>query len=93
VAAIFAAMQFPYLRHIDASLEPTLVQERVCEAIAPLLASTVATGCQSDSPPTRCRGDSAPDPATVREEGRLQTPSADAVAEDQGNAGDSGKAR
>jgi dTMP kinase len=82
VAAIFAAMQFPYLRHIDASLEPTLVQERVCQAVAPLLAGTAATGCHSDSPPTRCRGDSAPEPATAQEEGRLKTPSADAVAED-----------
>lgn len=38
VAAIFAAMRFPYLKHIDASSEPTLVQERIWQAIAPLLA-------------------------------------------------------
>lgn len=41
VAAIFAAMRFPYLQHIDASSEPPLVQERVWQAIAPLLAGQV----------------------------------------------------
>ena len=65
VATIFAAMRFPYLKHIDASSEPTLVQERVWQAIAPLLA-----------------GQTKDNPATAREEGRLKTPSADAVAED-----------
>src|SRR5215470_18733012 len=44
VAAIFAAMQFPYLRHIDASSEPALVQEQIWQAIAPLLASKGAAG-------------------------------------------------
>jgi hypothetical protein len=65
-------MQFPYLRHIDASSEPILVQEYVWQALAPLLASQGATRCHH----------SAPDPATTQEEGRLKTPSADAVAEE-----------
>src|SRR5262249_54934264 len=90
VAAIFAAMQFPYLRHIDASSEPTLVQEHVWQAIAPLLSDKVATRCRGDSAPTRCAPDSAPDPATTQEEGRLKTPSADAVAE-EGRADVSGR--
>ena len=34
-------MQFPYLQHIDAASEPALVQERVWQAIAPLLAGKV----------------------------------------------------
>lgn len=82
VAAIFAAMQFPYLRHIDASSEPTLVQEHVWQAIAPLLSGKVTTCCRPDSASTGCHHDSPPDPATAQEEGRLKTPSADAVAEE-----------
>src|SRR5215467_937133 len=39
VAAIFAAMRFPYLQHIDASQAPSLVQERIWQAVVSLLAS------------------------------------------------------
>jgi dTMP kinase len=38
VAAIFAAMEFPYLRRIDASAEPDIVHERIWQVVAPLLA-------------------------------------------------------
>src|SRR5262249_41153020 len=80
VAAIFAAMQFPYLRHIDASSEPALVQEQVWQATAPLLSGVA----------TRCGHDSAPDPATTQEEGRAGAPSADTVA-GEGRADVSGR--
>jgi dTMP kinase len=40
VAAIFAALQFPYLRRIDTSAEPATVQERIWQNVATLLAST-----------------------------------------------------
>ena len=59
VAAIFAAMQFPYLQHIDASQAPTTVQEQIRQEVASLLAGKVAS---------RCRHDSAPDPVTAQED-------------------------
>ena len=56
VAAIFAAMDFPYLRRIDASAEPLAVQEQIWQEVAALLARTD----KADSPvakedPARCR--------------------------------------
>ena len=36
VAAIFAAMRFPYLRRIDASAAPTTVQAHIWQAVASL---------------------------------------------------------
>jgi len=41
VAAIFAAMRFPYLTRIDASAALTTVQERIWQDVASLLAGTV----------------------------------------------------
>ena len=41
VAIIFAAMQFPYLQHIDASAEPALVHEHIWQVVAPLLAGQI----------------------------------------------------
>jgi dTMP kinase len=46
VAAIFAAMDFPYLRRIDASTDPLTVQEHIWQEVAALLARTV----KADSP-------------------------------------------
>jgi len=43
VAAIFAAMNFPYLRRIDAAAEPLTVQEHIWQEVASLLARTVKT--------------------------------------------------
>lgn len=40
VAAIFATLQFSYLRRIDTSADPTLVQERIWQNVVILLAST-----------------------------------------------------
>ena len=40
VAAIFAAMDFPYLRRIDASADPLTVQEHIWQEVAALLART-----------------------------------------------------
>lgn len=41
VAAIFAAMQFPYLRRVDASADPTTVQARIWQEVASLLTGTI----------------------------------------------------
>jgi len=41
VAAIFAAMRFPYLKHIDAASEPPVVHQRIWQETASLLASKV----------------------------------------------------
>ena len=52
VAAIFAALQFPYLRRIDTSAEPVTVQERIWQNVATLLASTAKaapTAAQEDT--------------------------------------------
>jgi dTMP kinase len=52
VAAIFAAMRFPYLTRIDASAAPTTVQERIWQDVASLLAGTVKsdpTAAQEDT--------------------------------------------
>src|SRR5215510_11963012 len=46
VAAIFATMDFPYLRRIDAAADPLAVQEHIWQEVASLLARTVKT----DSP-------------------------------------------
>jgi dTMP kinase len=46
VAAIFAAMDFPYLRRIDASADPLTVQEHIWQEVAALLARAV----KPDSP-------------------------------------------
>jgi dTMP kinase len=46
VAAIFAAMDFPYLRRIDATADPLRVQERIWQEVVALLARTV----KADSP-------------------------------------------
>src|SRR2546427_9553935 len=46
VVAIFAAMDFPYLRRIDAAAEPLAVQEYIWQEVASLLTRTVKT----DSP-------------------------------------------
>jgi dTMP kinase len=46
VAAIFAAMRFPYLRRIDASAESLTMQEHIWREVASLLAQTVT----DDSP-------------------------------------------
>ena len=46
VAAIFAAMDFPYLRRIDAAADPLTVQEHIWQEVASLLAQTAKT----DSP-------------------------------------------
>jgi len=46
VAALFDAMDFPYLRRIDASAELLTVQEHIWQEVASLLARTVKT----DSP-------------------------------------------
>jgi dTMP kinase len=46
VAAIFDAMDFPYLRRIDASADPLTVQEHIWQEVASLLARSVKT----DSP-------------------------------------------
>ena len=43
VAAIFAAMRFPYLTRIDASAALTTVQERIWQDVASLLAGTSQT--------------------------------------------------
>ena len=43
VAAIFAAMNFPYLRRIDAAAEPLAVQEHIWQEVASLLARTAKT--------------------------------------------------
>jgi len=43
VAAIFAAMNFPYLRRIDAAAEPLTVQEHIWQEVASLLSRTVKT--------------------------------------------------
>jgi dTMP kinase len=43
VAGIFAAMDFPYLRRIDATVDPLTVQERIWQEVASLLARTVKT--------------------------------------------------
>jgi len=52
VAAIFAAMRFPYLTRIDASAALTTVQERIWQDVASLLAGTVKsdpTAAQEDT--------------------------------------------
>jgi len=46
VAALFDAMDFPYLRRIDAAADPLIVQEHIWQEVASLLARTVKT----DSP-------------------------------------------
>jgi dTMP kinase len=46
VAALFAAMDFPYLRRLDATAEPLIVQERIWQEVVALLARTV----EADSP-------------------------------------------
>ena len=46
VAAIFAALDFPYLRRIDATADALAVQEHIWQEVASLLARTVKT----DSP-------------------------------------------
>jgi dTMP kinase len=46
VAAIFAAMDFPYLRRIDAAADPRTVHQNIWQEVASLLARTVKT----DSP-------------------------------------------
>jgi hypothetical protein len=46
VATIFAAMDFPYLRRIDASADTLTVQEHIWQEVAALLARTV----KPDSP-------------------------------------------
>jgi dTMP kinase len=46
VATIFATMQFPYLRRIDASADALTVQEHIWQEVASLLARTV----KADSP-------------------------------------------
>ena len=46
VAALFATMDFPYLRRIDATAEPLIVQERIWQEVVALLARTV----KADSP-------------------------------------------
>jgi len=43
VAGIFAAMDFPYLRRIDAAADPLTVQEHIWQEVASLLARTVKT--------------------------------------------------
>jgi dTMP kinase len=56
VAAIFATMDFPYLRRIDASADPLTVQEHIWQEVASLLARTVKAdppGAQEDT--ARCR--------------------------------------
>lgn len=40
VAAIFADMQFPYLRRLDATPAPAVVHEAIWQALTPLLAPT-----------------------------------------------------
>lgn len=52
VATIFAAMDFPYLRRIDATATPLTVQEHIWQAVVALLARTVHTdspGAQEDT--------------------------------------------
>jgi dTMP kinase len=81
VAAIFAAMQFPYLKHIDASQAPTTVQERIWQEVVSLLVRKVEVNsvtAQEEGSALSC----APSADAVAGEGRLKTPSADAVAED-----------
>jgi dTMP kinase len=56
VAAIFATMDFPYLRRIDASADPLTVQEHIWQEVASLLARTVKADppvAQEDT--ARCR--------------------------------------
>ena len=53
VAAIFAAMRFPYLTRIDASAAPTTVQERIWQDVASLLARA------AKSDPTTAQEDTA----------------------------------
>ena len=43
VAAIFAAMDFPYLRRIDAAADPLTVQKYIWQEVALLLTQTVKT--------------------------------------------------
>ena len=45
VAALFAAMQFPYLRRIDASADALTVQEQIWQEVASLLARTRKADC------------------------------------------------
>ena len=52
VATIFAAMDFPYLRRIDATATLLTVQEHIWQAVAALLARTAHTdspGAQEDT--------------------------------------------
>ena len=58
VAAIFTAMRFPYLTRIDASAEPTTIQERIWQAVASLLASTVKADPTAAQEDRRNAGDS-----------------------------------
>ena len=54
VAAIFAAMRFPYLRRIAATAEPEVVHARICQAVHHALAQRGATG--PGASPTHDRG-------------------------------------
>lgn len=52
VAALFAAMRFPYLKHIDAAPEPTVVHARIWQETASLLAARIQadpTATQEDT--------------------------------------------